>query len=869
MKHLLISLFAISATLSTYGSHITGGELMYTYMGPGATSGTDRYQITLRLFRDCFSTGPLLQGEQVRVGIYSTSNNGLVHTLQLPLSSDISTISLNTNNVACLVGSPRVCYQIAYFSNVIDLERTASGYTLVQTSCCRIGGIANIGNSNNAGATYTTRIPGITNIGTGTNNSPQFNLKDTALVCTSKMFRLPFSATDADGDSLSYAFADAYGNVSSNNQPLPGILTLTSVIYQGGYNGLAPLGTSVTINAATGIISGRAPTAGRYVVAVNVKEWRGGKLINDHRKDFILSVQQCDYVSAELPESRVVCDSFRVAFENLSYSSLITSYNWNFGDPTTLADVSNLPEPAYTYPDTGIYRVKLIVRGSNGCVDSTESNVAVYPGFNVKFGAAAQCVNNPAVFTDSSTATYGRINSWKWDFGDLSADTDTASTKNANYKYATVGTYTVKLTTSSTKGCIGAATKTVTISDKAALQLPFKDTVVCGFDTLRLKAVGNGNFSWFPNTFILGANTANPTVFPPVSTSYIVTLNDNNCIGKDTVRITKLNAISIATLPDTLVCTGDSIQLYANSLANQYTWTPSDLVKNSAAPRSLSNPILSDNIFSVKATLGKCTATGGFTVKVAPYPVSNAGPDLNLCPGTKGQLIAFVEGDRYTWTPQYAILNGSTLSPTVAPTNTTPYILTARYLTGCPKPVSDTVLVRVFPASKAFAGNDTAIVENQPIRLSATGGTQYEWSPASYLSNNLIPNPVVSMPVDKDTVQYRVKVTDENGCVSYDDITISKFRKGPRIYMPTAFTPNADGRNDVLRPILAGIKQLEFFRIYNRWGQLIFETRQNGKGWNGTINGKEQGHGTYVFFIQAIDYLGAPVMEKGTVVLIR
>ena len=869
MKRLLIFLLSFSATVCCYGSHITGGELMYTYIGQGS-NGTDRYKITLRLFRDCFSSGPLLQGEQVRVGIYSNATNGLVYTLQLPLASDISTISLNTTNVACLVGSPRVCYQIAYFSNIVDLEKIPLGYTLVQTSCCRIGGIANIGNSNNSGATYTTVIPGTSAIGSlGKNNSPQFILKDTALVCTSKMFKLPFTATDIDGDSLSYSFANAYGNVSSNNQPLPGILTLTSVIYQGGYDGSAPLGPGVTISSTTGIITGRAPQTGRYVVAVNVKEWRNGVLINNHRKDFILSVQQCDYVSAELPEYRVDCNDLTVEFENASFSSLITSYSWSFGDPTTTSDVSTSPMPSYTYADTGVYRVKLVVKGSNGCVDSTEGNVAVYPGFDVKFGAFAQCVNNPAVFKDSTVARYGTVNNWKWDFGDTGVQSDTSSAKNPTYKYPAIGNYVVKLTASSTKGCVETAIKDISISDKPYLKLPFKDTLVCGFDTLRLQAEGNGIFSWFPNTFITGGNTSNPTVFPPNSTSYIVTLNDNNCIGKDTINIKKLSSISVITANDTLICTGDIIPLYATSLANIYLWSPTDAVKNPSSAESFSNPILANTIFKVTATLGKCVANNSFMATVSPYPVANAGQDANICPDGKVQLNGFVQGDNFNWSPTYAMFNGTSLSPVVAPTNSTSYVLTARYINGCPKPAMDTVVVRVFPNPVAFAGNDTAVVTNQPIQLRATGGISYEWSPANYLNNTFIANPFVNIPPTKDTLHYQLKVTDQNGCTDIDDIKITRFRTGPSIFIPTAFTPNSDGRNDQLRPVLAGIKQLDFFRIYNRWGQLIFETREHGKGWNGTINGREQSPGTYVYVIQAADYLGVPVLQKGTVVLIR
>jgi hypothetical protein len=388
MKKVLLIIASLTICVYAYATHITGGELMYQHLGPGAP-GNDVYKVTVRLFRDCFSNGPLLQNEQIRVGIYR--NDQLQQTIQLPLTQPIFSIALNTSTIPCLSGNPKVCYQVAYYSATVELPKSDVGYTLVESNCCRIGGITNIVNSTGAGATYTTKIPGTS---AGANNSAEFLLKDTALVCSDRNIRLPFTAFDRDGDSLSYSFCDAFGNVNSNNQPLPASLTLTTLNYQSPYNGLQPLGGNITINPKTGVITGRGPATGRYVVAVCATEWRNGVKINEHRKDFILSVQACDFVSAELPDPRVVCDDFNVQFESLSYSSSITSYTWDFGDPSTSNDTSKTPTPSYTYPDTGVYHVKLVVTGNNGCTDSAYGDVHVFPGFAAGFTSIAGCVRN-------------------------------------------------------------------------------------------------------------------------------------------------------------------------------------------------------------------------------------------------------------------------------------------------------------------------------------------------------------------------------------------------------------------------------------------------------------------------------------------
>jgi gliding motility-associated-like protein len=98
---------------------------------------------------------------------------------------------------------------------------------------------------------------------------------------------------------------------------------------------------------------------------------------------------------------------------------------------------------------------------------------------------------------------------------------------------------------------------------------------------------------------------------------------------------------------------------------------------------------------------------------------------------------------------------------------------------------------------------------------------------------------------------------------------VTIFKTGPEIFVPKAFTPNGDGLNDIIRPICVGIKQLNYFRVFNRWGQMVYHTSEFGKGWDGTIHGVPQGVANFVYLAQGIDYLGNTIFRKGNVVLIR
>jgi gliding motility-associated-like protein len=172
-----------------------------------------------------------------------------------------------------------------------------------------------------------------------------------------------------------------------------------------------------------------------------------------------------------------------------------------------------------------------------------------------------------------------------------------------------------------------------------------------------------------------------------------------------------------------------------------------------------------------------------------------------------------------------------------------------------------------------FAGNDTSVVRGQPLQLNATSNftinTTYFWSPGTGLNDVNIYNPVSTLNTNADSIKYKVTVTLPEGCKGEDYIVVKVFKTAPEIFVPSGFTPNGDGRNDVLKPITVGISKLDYFRVFNRWGQLIYETNQINKGWDGTINGTPQSSDTFVFMVQGSDYTGKVVFRKGTTVLIR
>ena len=866
-KGIFLAVMLLCAT-PVFSRHVAGGELMYTYIGQGTptSSGkpTANYRVSLRLFRDCASSGPRLEVEEVTVGVYA--NNVLVKSLPLSLQGAVDQISLNTANFPCLSGQVSVCYQVALYTADVTLEVNAEGYTLARLGCCRVDRISNLAVASNVGSNYVTKIPGTTALSAGTNNSPQFLVKDTALVCANKSFTLNFGAIDSDEDVLIYSFCDAFSGSGSNNSQPPENLFTSPLPYLFPYSGSKPLGSQVSINPNTGIISGIAPPEGSYVVNVCIYESRNGKIISEHRKDFILKVQNCELIEADLPDKIIQCKDFLVYFENGSYASGITSYQWEMGDKAQTK--FNTPTVNFTYADTGRYKARLNITGPRGCLGVDSTLVLVYPGFVPGFSVRGNCYINPVFFTDKTTSRYGSVNFWKWNFGDDTNEADTAIIKNPNYTYAAPSNKSIRLVTGDNRGCIDSLELVFPLADKPALQLPFKDTLICSIDTLRLSILNTGTFQWTPTTRMLNPNSDSPLVFPLKTTKYWITLTDNGCKNTDSVLVRVLDFIKVDAGKDTTICAGDPVQLNIQTEALNFLWKTSS--EEIVAP--VKNPIVQPQKttqYFIKANLGKCEDKDSVQVKTVPYPIAIAGKDTIVCFGEKIQLKGKVTGSKYLWSPSGTLSNPAILQPIAVTYTSTYYVLSVSDTLGCKKIVSDTVLVTVALPVKAFAGNDTAILVNQPLQLSATGGAFYSWSPEFGLSNPSIANPIAMIQDPIDSIRYRVNVSIPGGCSATDDIVVKIYNTGPDIFIPTAFTPNQDGLNDILKPFPVGIQQFLYFTVYNRWGQLMYTSKEINKGWDGKFAGLPQPSGTYVFSAEGIDYLGKRILKKGTTVLIR
>jgi gliding motility-associated-like protein len=859
---LLIGLF-----LTAKADHITGGEMYYTLTS--AAGGQYGYHITAKLFMDCFS-GRQLPNPAI-FGIFDKATGQRVRdiSVQRDRQQELNLAAASP----CITNPPVVCYQIGYYEFDVSLPASQAGYVVTIQVVYRVNGIANLSPGyGNIGATYTGEIPGTSSLsGAPGNNSARFAGNDMVVICANNSFTYDFGAVDNDGDILRYTFCNAYqggaGGGGTNSSPAPP--PYTSVPYGPNYGSGNPLGGRVQIDQQTGIITGIAPSEGIYVVTVCVEEIRQGVVIATQRKDLQIRITACTIASASLPPDYMLCKTSRdINLVNLSTSPLINTYNWELSNGAgNIIYSSTSSTVSYTFPDTGTYAIKLVINRNQMCSDSITSLARVYPGFVPSFTFSGICFNKPTQFTDASTTVFGQLDSWTWDFND-GLNNNSSTQRNPVHTYSSLGVKNVRLIATNTKGCRDTAIKPVTIVDKPPITLAFRDTLICTPDAVQLRAAGSGLFSWTPGVNIVNGNTATPTVSPINTTVYTVNLDDNGCLNRDSVRVRVVDHVTLQAMNDTIICQGDKIRMHLVSDGLKYAWTSGGQPLNTTLP----NPevvTFNNTLYEVTASIGSCSQKDQVMVTAIPYPVANAGPDTTICFATFAQLSGTTDGNRFQWISSPSLSNITTLHPIARPPSTTAYILSAFDTRGCPKPGYDTVIVNVLPDINAYAGKDTSVVINQPLQLMATGGVRYQWFPANGLSNARIANPVITYHEPSSGILYKVLVYNEAGCIDSAFKRVKVYQATPTVFVPNAFTPNGDGKNDVIRPLAAGIAKIDYFQIYNRWGQLVFTTTTNEHGWDGNIAGKQQNAGAYVWVVKGTDYLGSPYIQRGTLVLIR
>jgi gliding motility-associated-like protein len=347
---------------------------------------------------------------------------------------------------------------------------------------------------------------------------------------------------------------------------------------------------------------------------------------------------------------------------------------------------------------------------------------------------------------------------------------------------------------------------------------------------------------------------------------YSVVVTKNGCVAKDTIAITPLSSPNVKLTGDTTVCRTATAQLTATGASN-YKWWPTTGLSDSVGAVVAARPNVSTTYYLIAASNNGCQTKDSVTVTVTPMPafsVQSSKPVL--CLGDTAALSAH-GGDAYTWWPSQNLSNPFDSTTAAFPTNSALYhVVIENFKCKVTDTLSLALPVADKPLPQLTKSNDINCFQGQAT-LNAQGGISYSWQPATGLNNPRSNTPVVTIST---TTTYSVSVKTSQGCEVQDSITVyvNKGDDGSGFPVPSAFTPNGDGRNDCFGVRHWGAATNFSMNLYNRWGERVFHADDPSQCWDGIYKGVPQPGDVYVYWIKAKTLCG-DVFRKGTFVLIR
>jgi gliding motility-associated-like protein len=416
-------------------------------------------------------------------------------------------------------------------------------------------------------------------------------------------------------------------------------------------------------------------------------------------------------------------------------------------------------------------------------------------------------------------------------------------------------------------------TQSVTITEPATLAATITTTnATCNGGnngTIVISATG-GNTS-YEYSIDGGSSFLTTNSFNVAPGTYTINVRDN--LGCNTtvpnIVVGLTNDLTFAPPANPTICEGTSTQLSITSNALQYAWSPATALSSTSVFNPTANPTTTTS-YTVTLTYGRCTADVPVIVNVNAAPIPDAGADGFICYGQTYTLQGS-GGIQYDWVPSTYLGTGlNTSNPVSAPDKTITYVLSVVDANGCRSLTTDSMVLDVTPPIYVNTFPFDTIVYNTdqfPI-LATSGATDYLWTPTVGLSDPTIANPTVTAGDIGDVIVYKVTASTQAGCKGEGYVRVQVY-KGPDLYVPTGFTPNNDGKNDTFFPFPVGVKEIKYFRVFNRWGQLVFSTTKLNDGWDGTLSGKEQPSGVYVWMVEGVTKDNRPITKKGTIMLIR
>ena len=579
------------------------------------------------------------------------------------------------------------------------------------------------------------------------------------------------------------------------------------------------------------------------------------------------------------------CPGAAVSFINTSVATSTYTSSWRFGD----GSVSTQKNPTAFYSANGVYSVTLKIKDAFACIDSvTKPNyitikrpVASYTVSD----SASSCTPFMVHFTNTSTF----YTAYVWDLGG-----GTSTFANPTNYYNQPGTYKTSLIVTSPGGCRDTATRDITVIDVRTARLWYLPLSGCKPLTVDLHSIAPKNMSYVwdygDGTIISSQDTATQHVYNSFGDFIpkLILSDASGCVipvtGPDTIRIK--GATAKFGIDKRLLCDSGMVRFIDSTTFNNaistYTWNFGDGTTSNqfTTTHYYSQPGIYPVSLNV-LTQNLCVDTFRLSipVKVVASPDVRIEGDSVICIGESMiHLGKFNRADTSVVQWAWNFPNGATAA--VQTPQKQIYTVAGNFVVqtvavnsdGCKDTARKAIRVNPLPWVDLPALLTTRT--GTPVQLPAVyhgGVVEYNWTHVESLDCNRCPQPVASPKFD---TRYTVTFSDSNGCRNKGEVQVIVFCNNDNVFVPNTFSPNGDGSNDVFYVRGKGLNRVKMLRIFNRWGQVVFEKQNFGvndasAGWNGTYNGAKPIPDVYIYQLEIWCDNSTVVKFEGNVALIQ
>ncbi|MGO4292240.1 PKD domain-containing protein [Chitinophaga sp. RAB17] len=569
--------------------------------------------------------------------------------------------------------------------------------------------------------------------------------------------------------------------------------------------------------------------------------------------------------------------SFTVKPENA------TSFSWDFTDGDV--EETDKLDITHRFTEPGIYKPQLLLKDDAGCKGNAFlDHPIVIDQLDIKLHPNPDRICGEGTLTFAPTFNSYSVDelnmppAFTWTY-DASLTPTNINTTTPSFYMDKVGVYKFGLTATTKYGCTQTVEESynvypqplavITGPDEVCKDAPitFGGSVTRATDVTWAWELGNGKTSTVQQPAAQTYSTTGNTTVTLTVTS------KDGCADKTTHPLNVLALPDIkASSPAEFICLNNATILHAGG-GSIYEWTPAAGLDNPASPDPKATPTVTTT-YKVKVTNAKgCVNTDEVKIRVVQPFTIHATPDTLLCLGDKLPLRV--------WGTDYYVWRGFGLDRPASPTPVATINRTGQYayeVTGYDKDncFSDktSLTVKVNPTPVVSAGIDRQTMAGIPVYLASNNSNdviRWSWTPAEYLDCASCQR-VQALP--NLSTLYKVEVENVYGCKASDDVIVHVLCQQSAIFMPNAFTPNQDGRNERIYPKGKGVKEVEWLRIYDRWGTMVFERTHfpvnvPSAGWDGRSNNREAPLGTYIYSMQTVCESGEKFEFKGNITLIK